>query len=83
MKGKTSRRKPTSKKKATGSRAKSQGVKASASSATKKFNGQVFRKRSCSTTKTGAKKTAEGLRKKGKKARVVKVAKGYCVYTRG
>ncbi|MEO1626490.1 MAG: hypothetical protein AAFV25_15140 [Bacteroidota bacterium] len=51
---------------------------------TKKFNGKNYKKDSCSTTKTNAKKTAKGLREKGKLARVVKdpKTKKHCVYTR-
>lgn len=76
--------KSTSRSKASGSRAKKSGVKASAApKATRTFGGVRFSKNSCGKTKTAAKKTADNLRAKGKKARVVKTKVGYCVYTRG
>ncbi|MEM1326149.1 MAG: hypothetical protein AAGI23_09360 [Bacteroidota bacterium] len=52
---------------------------AGTSKATRKFNGKVYRRNSCSKTKTAAKAKAKRLRASGKKARVV----GTCVYTRG
>lgn len=55
---------------------------ASASTDKKKFNGKVFTKKGCSSTKTGAKSIAESARKSGSNARVVKATGGYCVYTR-
>lgn len=80
--------KSSTRRKAAGSKAKAKrrsgiGAKAAASPATKVIAGERFTKNSCGKTKTDAKKAAESLRKKGKKARVVKAAKGYCVYTRG
>lgn len=42
-----------------------------------------YRKESCHTTKTAAKKKAGAMRKGGKTASVRKVGKGYCVYTAG
>ena len=77
----SSRRKATGAKKA--KRRSGIGAKAAAAPATKTFAGERFTKNACGKTKTDAKKAAEGLRKKGKKARVVKSTKGYCVYTRG
>lgn len=78
-KAKSSRSKTTG-----GSRATKKGVKASAApKATKVFGGVRFTKKACGKTKTAAKATADSLRKKGKKARVVKTTVGYCVYTRG
>jgi hypothetical protein len=78
----SSRRKATGTTK-TGKRRSGVGAKAAAAPATKTFAGERFTKNACGKTKTDAKKAAEGLRKKGKKARVVKSTKGYCVYTRG
>lgn len=46
---------------------------------TRKFNGKIYKKHSCSKNKTAAKSRAKKLRAAGKKARVV----GTCVYTRG
>ena len=78
--------KSSTRRKAKGTKAKRRsgvGAAAAASPATKVIAGERFTKNSCGKTKTDAKKAAESLRKKGKKARVVKAAKGYCVYTRG
>ncbi len=47
------------------------------------FNGKRYTHKGCSTTKTGAKKTAAALRARGKNARVVKVGSRHCVYSRG
>lgn len=44
--------------------------------ATRKFGKSTFKRKSCHTTKTAAKKAAEAIRKKGFKARVI----GGCVY---
>lgn len=53
----------------------------------KKFGEKFYSKKACSTTKAGAKKTAESHRAKGKgkTARVVKdpVTKKWCTFTRG
>lgn len=50
----------------------------------KVFNGKGYQKSSCSSTKGGAKKTAEAARKKGYKARVLKdpVTGKHCVFVR-
>ena len=53
------------------------------SSSRKKFGDKFYTKDSCSTTKTGAKKTATSKRNSGKKARVVKDDGKWCVFTRG
>lgn len=42
-----------------------------------------FTKSSCHSTKTDAKKRADGVRTKGTRARVIKSGKAYCVYTGG
>lgn len=56
---------------------------ASATPATMAISGVKFTKSTCHKTKTDAKKTAEGKRKRGYNARVVKSASGgYCVYSR-
>ena len=44
--------------------------------ATRKFGKLTFKRKSCHTTKTAAKKAAESIRNRGYKARVV----GGCVY---
>jgi len=49
---------------------------------TKKIAGTVFKHDSCYFTKTAAAKHAETERGKGKAARVLKVGRGHCVYTR-
>lgn len=45
--------------------------------------GSKFTKSACGLNKTDAKKRAENVRVKGKKARVVKSGSTYCVYTGG
>jgi hypothetical protein len=42
-----------------------------------------FTKSSCHSTKTDAKKRADGVRARGTRARVIKNGKAYCVYTGG
>lgn len=42
-----------------------------------------YKKVSCHTTKTAAKKKADGMRKTGKTAQVRKQGKGYCVFSAG
>lgn len=44
--------------------------------ASKKIGGSTFKRKSCHTTKTAAKKAAESIRNRGFKARVI----GGCVY---
>lgn len=41
---------------------------------------KIFKKVSCSRTKTDAKKRADGIRKRGGTARVVKQGGAYCVF---
>jgi hypothetical protein len=50
--------------------------KATSTKSTRKFGGKTFKKSSCHTSKTAAKKKADSIRKKGGTARVV----GKCVY---
>lgn len=45
-----------------------------------KISGKKFVKKSCSKKKTTAKAEADGLRKKGRSARVKKNGNMYCVY---
>ena len=80
---KKSTKSSSTRRKATGSMARSKSVKGTASPATKTFGGEKYAKKACSATKTGAKSTAKKLRTAGKAARVVKAGKGYCVYSRG
>jgi len=47
--------------------------------ATKVIGGKRFKRKSCHTTKTAAKKAAEAIRKRGMTARVI----GGCVYQGG
>lgn len=55
--------------------------KASTSKSTMKISGSTFTKKACSSKKTTASKSAEAIRKRGYKARVVKQSGGgYCVY---
>lgn len=42
-----------------------------------------YKKVSCHTTKTAAKKKAQGMRKNGKTAQVRKQGKSYCVFSAG
>lgn len=50
--------------------------------ASKNFGGRTYKKSSCTRLKSDAKKKAEGLRGKGKCARVLKnPTGGYCVFT--
>lgn len=57
-------------------------VAAKVSGTTKKFNGKIYKKASCSATVSGAKAAAKKIRDAGGKARVVKATKGACVYSR-
>lgn len=48
-----------------------------------KISGVNFSRSSCHSTKTDAKKRADGVRARGTRARVIKSGKAYCVYTGG
>jgi hypothetical protein len=54
----------------------------SAPAKTIKINGSVFKHDQCFLTKTGAAAAAKQKRSSGKLARVLKVGKGHCVYSR-
>lgn len=70
-------------KRKTGANKRKSRVSAAAPKSRIKIGALNFSKSSCHSTKTDAKKRADGVRSKGTRARVIKYGKAYCVYTGG
>lgn len=70
-------------KRKTGAKKRKARVGVAAPKSRIKISGVNFSKSSCHSTKTDAKKRADGVRARGTRARVIKSGKAYCVYTGG